>query len=39
MFEKCDYQIDSKSEWFLILASFTAIFGLTFVLTLESNFS
>ena len=38
MFEKC-YQIDSKNEWLLLQASFTAKFGLVFVLTLENAFS
>ena len=30
------HQIDSKNEWLLLLASFTAKFGLVFVLTLEN---
>ena len=30
------HQIDSKNEWLLFSASFTAKFGLTFVLTLEN---
>ena len=29
-------QIDSKNEWLLLSASFTAEFELTFVLTLEN---
>ena len=33
------HQIDSKNEWLLLLASFTAKFGLVFVLTLENAFS
>ena len=32
-------QIDSKNEWLLLSASFTAKFGLVFVLTLENAFS
>ena len=39
MFEKCVHQIDSKNEWLLLSASFTAKFGLAFVLTLENTFS
>ena len=35
MFERCD----TKNEWFLLSASFTAKFGLAFVITLESTFS
>ena len=31
-------QIDSKNEWFLLSASFTAKYRLVFVLTLESAF-
>ena len=30
------YQTDSKNEWLLLSASFTAKFGLVFVLTLEN---
>ena len=33
------HQIDSKNEWLLLLASFTAKFGLIFVLALENAFS
>ena len=33
------HQIDSKNEWLLLSASFTAKFGLVFVLTLENAFS
>ena len=33
------HQIDSKNEWLLLSESFTAEFGLVFVLTLESAFS
>ena len=33
------HQIDSKTEWFLLSASFTAKFELVFVLTLENAFS
>ena len=33
------HQIDSKNRWLLLLASFTAQFGLVFVLTLENAFS
>ena len=37
MFEKCDSsKIDSKNEWLLLPSSFTAKFGLAFVLTLEN---
>ena len=32
-------QIDSKNEWLLLPASFTAKFELVFVLTLENAFS
>ena len=32
-------QIDSKNEWLLLPACFTAKFGLVFVLTLENAFS
>ena len=39
MFDKCDYEIDSKNEWLLLSGSFTANFGLVFVLTLENAFS
>ena len=41
MFEKkkCDYQIDTKNEWLLLPARFTAKFGLVFVLALENAFS
>ena len=38
MFDKCDYEIDSKNEWLLLSASFTANFGLVFVLTLKTLF-
>ena len=38
MFEKCDYQIDKKNEWFLISASLMAKVGLVFVLTLANYF-
>ena len=33
------HQIDSKNGWLLLSASFTAKFGLVFVLTLENHFS
>ena len=33
------HQIDSKNEWLLLSASFTAKFGLVFVLTMENTFS
>ena len=33
------HQIDSKNEWFHLQASFTATFGLVFVLTLENAIS
>ena len=33
------HQIDSKNGWVLLAASFTAKFGLVFVLTLENAFS
>ena len=33
------HQIHSKNEWLLLAASFTAKFGLVFVLTLENVFS
>ena len=33
------HQIDSKNEWLLLSASFTAKFGLVFVLPLENAFS
>ena len=33
------HQIDSKHGWLLLSASFTAKFGLVFVLTLENTFS
>ena len=33
------HQIDSKHEWFLLSVSFTAMFGLVLVLTLENAFS
>ena len=33
------HQIDSKNEWLLLSASFTAKFGLVFVLALENAFS
>ena len=39
MFEKYDYQVDSKNEWLRLPASFKARFGLVFVLTLENTFS
>ena len=38
MFEKCDSS-NSKNEWLLLPASFTAKFGLVFVLTLGNAFS
>ena len=37
--EKGVHQIDSKNEWLLLSASFTAKFKLVFVLTLENAFS
>ena len=33
------HQTDSKSRWLLLSASFTAKFGVVFVLTLENVFS
>ena len=33
------HQIDNKNGWLLLSASFTAKFGLVFVLTLENAFS
>ena len=39
MSEKLIRQIDSKNKWLLLSASFTAKFGLVFVLTLENVFS
>ena len=33
------HQIESKNKWLLLLANFTAKFGLVFVLTLEKAFS
>ena len=33
------HQIDSKNGWLLLSVSFTAKFGLVFVLTLENAFS
>ena len=39
MFENVIHQLDHKNEWLLLLASFTAKFGLAFVLTLENVFS
>ena len=36
MSENVTHQIDSKNEWLLLAASFTAKFGLAFVLTLEN---
>ena len=39
MFEKYDYQKDSKSEWLLLPISFMAEFGLVLVFTLENVFS
>ena len=38
MFEKCDIS-NSKNEWLLLSASFTANFALVFVLTLENAIS
>ena len=32
------HQVESKKEWLLLSASFTAKFGLVFVLTLENTF-
>ena len=37
--ENVIHQIDSKNEGLLLLASFTAKFGLVFVLTQENAFS
>ena len=37
--ENVIHQIYSKNEWLLLPASFTAKFGLVFVLTLENAFS
>ena len=39
IFEKRVHQIDSKNEWLLLPASFTAKFRLVFVWTLENSFS
>ena len=39
MFENVIYQIESKNEWLLLSASFTAAFDLVFVLTRENAFS
>ena len=39
MFEKCDSSNRDKNESLLLLASFTAEFGLVFVLTLENALS
>ena len=39
MFEKVIHHLDSKNEWLLLSASFTAKFGLVFVLTLGNAFS
>ena len=39
MFVKGDSQMESKNEWLLLSASFTAKFELVFVLTLENAFS
>ena len=38
MFEKGIRQVDSKNEWLLLSASFTAKFELVFVWTLENVF-
>ena len=35
--ESVIHQIDSKNEWLLLSASYTAKFGLVFVLTLEKT--
>ena len=37
--KKVIHQIESKNEWLLLSASFTAKFGLFFVSTLENTFS
>ena len=37
--ENVIHQIDSKNEWLLLPASFTAKFGLVFVWTMENAFS
>ena len=39
MLKNVIHQIDSKNEWLLLSVSFTAKFGLIFVLTLENAFS
>ena len=39
MFQNVIHQKCSKNEWLLLSASYTAKFGLVFVLTLESAFS
>ena len=39
MSEKRDYQLDSKNEWLLLPATFTAKLELAFVLTFENAFS
>ena len=39
MFEKVIHHLDSKNEWLPLSASFTAKFGLVFVLTLGNAFS
>ena len=38
-FKNVIHQVDSKNGWLLLSASFTAKFGLVFVLTLENTFS
>ena len=38
-FKNVIHQVDSKNGWLLFSASFTAKFGLVFVLTLENAFS
>ena len=38
MFENVIHPVDNKNKWLLLSASFTAKFGLVFVLTLENAF-
>ena len=39
IFENCDSSNRQENEWLLLSPSFTAKFGLAFVLTLENAFS
>ena len=38
-FEHVIHEVDSENKWLLLSASFTAKFGLVFVLKLENAFS